>query len=96
MRDSCSSRESHKSSRSSQEEHPPSQVSLVVRDGQERFFSLGMAGGEGHDSELGHRDSVEERTWLLVRHFPVVLHYKSNNGIEGYASKHFTWHTFVC
>ena len=59
MRDSCSSRESHKSSRSSQEEHPPSQVSLVIRDGQGRFFfSRGVQGGKGH-GELGHRDSVE-------------------------------------
>ena len=59
MRDSCSSRESHKSSRSSQEEQPPSQVSLVIRDGQGRvFFSRGVQGGKGH-GELGHRDSVE-------------------------------------
>ena len=41
MRDSCSSRESHKSSRSSQEEQPPSQVSLVIRDGQGRVFFHG-------------------------------------------------------
>ena len=58
MRDSCSSRESHKSSRSSQEEQPPSQVSLVIRDGQGGFFSRGVSGGEGH-GELRHQDSVE-------------------------------------
>ena len=59
MRDSCSSRESHKSSRSSQEEQPPSQVSSwlsgMVKEG---FFSRGVQGGKGH-GELGHRDSVE-------------------------------------
>ena len=95
MRDSCSSRESHKSSRSSQEEQPPSQVSLVIGDGRGRLFFTGHGGGEGHYNELGHRDSLEERTWLLVRDFPAVLRYKSNDGIEGHASKHFTWHTFV-
>ena len=53
MRDSCSSRESHKSSRSSQEEHPPSQVSLVIRDGQGRFFFTGRAGRAMVSSGIG-------------------------------------------
>lgn len=47
MRDSCSSRESHKSSRSSQEEQPPSQVSSwlsgMVKEGF--FFDGALRAG---------------------------------------------------
>ena len=63
------------------------------------FFSRGVAGGAGRamvSSGIGILLRQNMVTGHLVRHFPVVLSYKSNNGIEGYASKHFTWHNFVC
>ena len=75
MRDSCSSRESHKSSRSSQEEHPPSQVSMVVRDGQGRFFFTGQDKAQniqaGKGSRIWGAGHIHEdaKFWPILAHF---------------------------
>ena len=71
MRDSCSSRESHKSSRSSQEEHLPSQVSLVIGDGRGRFF---------HGAWWAGRAMVSLGIGILLRREHGC--YKSNNDID--------------
>ena len=67
-------------------------LSGMVKEG---FFFTGRA-GRGGPWWARASGFCWGRTWSLVRHLPVVLSYKSNNGIEGYASKHFTWHNFVC